>query len=614
MVDKDRHSEISLVSRYKVAAIQYEPVLFARERNVADLLGLTEEAARNGARIIVMPEMATTGICFYDRDEAAKVVEPIPGPTAKAFQKMAEKHGCYVVYGEAEVDPATDAYYNSAVFLGPQGIVGTYRKTHLFLSEPKWAKAGDLGIPIWETEYGNIGMIICHDAAFPETSRVVALQGADVMCFPTNWLERSPSGYWFTRAFDNGIYWIAANRYGEERNTQFSGNSCVIGPDGSLLASQDSGDGIVYAEVDLEQARYKGFPGEGELSKFKERRPDAYKAITLDSYLWNPNLFHGLYGHRPLPEGRKSMLAVVQMRSKPGDVDANKTHIEAVLTEEPARSAHLVIFPELATTGLLEDDMVSLAETLPGPTVIAIATLCRATGQHVILGMAEREGDVLYNTAVLIGPDGLVGKHRQLHLDRRGRKWAMPGNTPPRTFDIPIGRIGLLVGHDINFPEASRLLALDGADVVCTPAALTFAAPQAVGPTEIPYPQEVNVEADPLHWILWRQRATDDSSYVAVANQHGMTVDGEDYLGLSGIFTPGDIYGPRIEAVAPAEGDTVVTLELDTTSSDELWPSTPVRLKQFLGLRQPEWYTLCQVEQPPVLSRGRQGENYDGRA
>lgn len=605
MEPKDRQSRFSSVPRYKVAAIQYEPVLFEREHNVANLLRLTEEAARNSAKVIVMPEMATTGICLYDRDEAANVVESIPGPTAEAFLKIAEKYSCYIAYGEAEVDPATDAYYNSAVFLGPHGIVGTYRKTHLFLSEPKWAKAGDLGIPVWETEYGNIAVIICHDAAFPETSRVAALQGADVMCFPTNWLERSPSGYWFTRAFDNGIYWIAANRYGEERDLQFSGNSCIIAPDGSLLASQDIGDGIVYAEVELEQARYKGFPGEGELSKFTQRRPDTYKAITLDTYLWNPNLFHGLYGHRPLPEGRKSTLAVVQMRPVAGDVDANMAQIEAVLSEEPTRGVDLVIFPELATTGLVVEKMAALAEAVPGPTVTAIAALCYERGQHVILAMAEREDRVLYNTAVLIGPDGLIGKYRQLHLDRRGRKWATRGDTPPRPYDIPAGRIGLLVGHDINFPEASRLLALDGADVICIPAALTFPGPEGVGPTEIPYPEGVQVEADPLHWILWRQRATDDSTYIAIANQYGATDDGEKYLGLSGIFTPGDIYGPRIERVASDKGDVVVTLELDTTSADKLWPSVPVRLKEFLGLRQPEWYTLCQVEQPPILTQDR---------
>jgi predicted amidohydrolase len=146
------------------------------------------------------------------------------------------------------------------------------------------------------------------------------------------------------------------------------------------------------------------------------------------------------------------------------------------------------------------------------------------------------------------------------------------------------------------------LLALDGADVICVPAALTFPQPTGVDSTAIPYPKGVNVENDPLHWILWRQRATDDSTYIAVANYYGFH-RGHQFLGLSGIFTPSDIYGPRVEAVAFAEEEAVVTLEIDTTSKDQVWPSAPVRAKEFLGLRQPEWYTLCQIEGPPVLER-----------
>jgi predicted amidohydrolase len=592
-----------LVSLYKVAAIQYESTIFQREKNVADLLRMTEEAATNGAKIIVMPEMATTGICFYDRQEASRVVEPIPGPTSDAFGQIARKYRCYIAYGEAEVNPLTDAYYNSSVFVGPEGVVGVYRKTHLFLSEPKWSKGGDLGIPAWETEFGKIGMIICHDAAFPETARVAALQGIDVMCFPTNWLERSPSGYWFTRAFDNGIYWIAANRYGIERETQLSGNSSIIAPDGTLLATKDIGDGIIYADVDLRFAQEKSFPGEGELSKFSQRRPDAYKSITLDPYLWNPNMFFGLYGHRPLPDGCKFTVAVVQMRPTAGDIEGNRALIESMLLREPARNAHLIVFPELATSGFVgnnQEDMSPMAEPIPGPTLTALTVHCRETGQYIVIGLAEREGENLYNTAVLVGPNGVIGKHRQLHLDRRGRRWASPGNLPFNTFDTKIGRIGLLVGHDVNFPESTRLLALEAADLICIPSALTFPHPVGVGPTEIPYPPGVNTQADPLHWILWRQRATDDSTYIAVANQYGPN-ENDTFLGLSGIFTPAAIYGPRYEAVSAHDGEAIVALELDTSSIDQLWPNNPVRLKEFLALRQPEWYTLCQVDNPPII-------------
>ena len=215
---------IEPLERYIVAAIQFEPELGAKEENLRRLLALVEEAARRGARLIVTPEMATTGYCWYDREEIRPHVEPIPGPTTERFAQVARERGCYVVVGMPEVAPETGIFYNSAALVGPEGLVGVYRKTHSYISEPKWAKDGDLGLPVWETPLGRLGILICMDADYFEPARLLALQGADVLCFPTNWLEeKSPSAAWMARAFENGCYLIAANRYGCERGVQFSG-------------------------------------------------------------------------------------------------------------------------------------------------------------------------------------------------------------------------------------------------------------------------------------------------------------------------------------------------------------------------------------------------------
>ena len=236
---------------YRAAAIQFEPTLFDKSANLEALLRLTEEAAAGGAKLIVTPEMATTAYCWATRDEIACDVEPVPGPTTQRFAEIAAQHDCWIVVGLAEVDPETDIYYNSAVLIGPEGPVGLYRKTHSYISEPKWAKDGDLGLPVFETPIGRIAMTICMDACYPETARVPALAGADVICFPTNWLtEKSPSPSWMARAAENGVYLIAANRYGLERGVQFSGGSAVIDPDGSLQSVLDTGDGIVWGWID----------------------------------------------------------------------------------------------------------------------------------------------------------------------------------------------------------------------------------------------------------------------------------------------------------------------------------------------------------------------------
>src|SRR5581483_6487623 len=115
-------------TRYRVAAIQFEPTLGEKEQNIHQLLCLVKEAIEHNARLIVLPEMATTGYCWADRSEIAPYVEPVPGPTTDRFQQLATMHNCYIAVTLPEVDPATQAYYNSVALLGPEGYIGTYRK------------------------------------------------------------------------------------------------------------------------------------------------------------------------------------------------------------------------------------------------------------------------------------------------------------------------------------------------------------------------------------------------------------------------------------------------------------------------------------------------------
>ncbi|HLN61702.1 MAG TPA: nitrilase-related carbon-nitrogen hydrolase, partial [Symbiobacteriaceae bacterium] len=130
--------------RYSVAAVQFEPRFADKEHNVASLLALTEQAARAGARLVVLPEMATTGYCFRSRAEVAPLVELVPtGPTVAQFAALAARLGIHVVVGMPECEPATGAYYNTAVLVGPKGYIGKYRKTHSFIDETRWAREGN---------------------------------------------------------------------------------------------------------------------------------------------------------------------------------------------------------------------------------------------------------------------------------------------------------------------------------------------------------------------------------------------------------------------------------------------------------------------------------------
>lgn len=103
---------MTLIQSYTAAAIQFEPTMFEKARNIGRLAALCEEAAEAGARLIVTPEMGTTGYCWFDRAEVKPFVETIPGPTTDVFQAIASRHHCYIVVGMPEVDPASDLYYN----------------------------------------------------------------------------------------------------------------------------------------------------------------------------------------------------------------------------------------------------------------------------------------------------------------------------------------------------------------------------------------------------------------------------------------------------------------------------------------------------------------------
>jgi predicted amidohydrolase len=571
---------------YRVAAIQFEPTLFSKSANLEALLRLTNEAAAGGAKLIVTPEMATTAYCWATRDEITSDVEPVPGPTTRRFAEMAADHDCWIVVGLAEVDPETDIYYNSAVLIGPEGPVGLYRKTHAYISEPKWAKDGDLGLPVFETPIGRIAMTICMDACYPETARVPALAGADVICFPTNWLsEKSPSPSWMARAAENGVYLVAANRYGLERGVQFSGGSAVIDPDGSLQSVVDSGDGIVWGWIDPARARDKHPVSGRPEDLIADRRPDAYGTMTLNTYLWDPKEFHGLYGIRPLPETRRSRVAVVQFSPNSGDVAGN---LDRVAGETAALGdTDLVVFPELVVTGSVADRETAerLAESIPGVSTERLREIAASADAYLVAGLIERDADSgqLYNSAVLVGPSGVCGTYRKLHLAGEDRAWATPGDLGLPTFDIPAGRIGVLIGYDALFPEAARSLALDGADIIACPSLLSWPPVLPYGETVVPMPPFVEACATDAHFHLWRERERENNAHVLFAN------GAAPWLGWSGCFAAVWESEPRQESLVRGNGEGTATLEIETHEVS--------RAKDLVRMRMPIWYDAMQA--PP---------------
>ncbi|MDR1536246.1 MAG: amidohydrolase [Planctomycetota bacterium] len=576
---------------YKAAAINCDPRLGDKAGNVSRQLVLVEEAAGKGAKLIAVPEMATTGYCWHDRREVAPFVETIPGPTTDRFLALAEKYGCWIVLGLPEVDAASGVYYNSAALIGPDGVAGVHRKTHPYISEPKWAKQGDLGHRVFRTPIGNLGLLICMDIHFSETARLEALNGADVIVHVSNWLaEKTPAPYWITRAFENGCYVLEANRSGWERTVRFSGGSALINPDGTIQSRFDDGEGIVFGEIDVAAARRKDFAGSGH--KFRERRPAGYLELLHDPYLWNPLDFFRLYNHDPLPPGRKSRVAAIQMNPVAGDVVSNLGRTIEKARQAAAAGADLAVFPELTLNGPV--NAVQAEETaleIPERNLRALLDVALEQGIHLVVGLAEREGGRLYNSALLLGPEGIAGKYRKTHLDRRDSAWAVPGDPDFPAFNLPLGRVGLLIGHDALFPEPARILALRGADLLCCPSAVTHPQPYGLGETAARHNYPIPRGYHPVHWHLWRVRGGENNCYLAFANMAGESPEGGPYFGSSGVFSPDTFHFPRHERILPRGGDGMAILDIDTTDAPgSVYPTNVVRRKDLLRMRQPLWY------------------------
>lgn len=268
-----------------VACVQLEPRVGDKAGNVAKCLARIEEAASHGASLVVLPELANSGYVFASRQEAFDAAEPMPhGPTAQAWIETARRLGIYLVAGIAE--RAGERLYNSALVTGPQGYIGTYRKLHLWGEENVFFEPGDLGLPVFHTELGRIGVAICYDGWFPEVYRRMALAGADIVCVPTNWVpmpgqpadrEAMANVLAMASAHSNGLLIASASRVGTERGQPFIGRSLIVSNQGWPLAGPADAESeqILYAQFNIKQMR-----SERVLNAFncvlRDRREEVY--------------------------------------------------------------------------------------------------------------------------------------------------------------------------------------------------------------------------------------------------------------------------------------------------------------------------------------------------
>lgn len=274
--------------RIKVAAVQTDVTIGDKRTNLERIDRETRQAAANGINLVVFSECALTGYNYSNLEQAVPYMEPVPGPSTFELEKSCRDGGIYIVYGMLE--KSGDNHYNTAVLLGPEGYLGKYRKIHLpFLGIDRFLDRGNEKFPVFETGIGKIGIMICYDAMFPESSRVMALNGAEVICLPTNWPDgrsRVPDFVVPTRAMENHVYIIAANRVGTERGTGFIGLSRIVNVWGDILIETGKTEQVISAEIDPAEARQKHIiykEGQFEVDLMVDRRPDYYTDICTEN-------------------------------------------------------------------------------------------------------------------------------------------------------------------------------------------------------------------------------------------------------------------------------------------------------------------------------------------
>jgi N-carbamoylputrescine amidase len=247
----------------KVAAVQSATMPgSSKEDKVANNLRLIEEASQQGCQVILPPELADTDYeKFYTKDPSYfSLAEPIPGPTTEAVGKLTKKYGNYVVFPLFE-RAAPGIYYNSAATVGPDGtVISTFRKVHVAgvqVLEKIYFRNGS-GFKVWETNgvRAKIGTIICHDRRYPESARIVATLGAEIMLCPTAAPEYISGVHWEMlnrmRSVDTGMFTVYSNRAGREWEQEYFGGSMIVDPFGEVIASAgDEQNVIVSAELDL---------------------------------------------------------------------------------------------------------------------------------------------------------------------------------------------------------------------------------------------------------------------------------------------------------------------------------------------------------------------------
>lgn len=267
----------------KVGFVQTHPQFGEKKANIDQVIELLSAAS---AELMVLPEFFNSGYQFTSKSEVAALAEEVPsGYTTRRLIKLCREKKMYLVAGLPEKKGRH--FYNSAILVGPSGLIDVYRKIHLFYEEKLWFTAGNKQLKVYDIGKARIGMMICFDWFFPEVARTLALNGAEIICHPSNLVLPHCPQAMITRCLENRVYAITANRIGyEERDGKerltFIGLSQIVSPKGEVLQRASAEKAFLQIiEINPLESRKKSINRYNHL--FEDRRPEFYHALLKPS-------------------------------------------------------------------------------------------------------------------------------------------------------------------------------------------------------------------------------------------------------------------------------------------------------------------------------------------
>lgn len=259
--------------RATVSVIQFQPAFAEPEENIRRLKPLFDRV--QDSRLVILPELSNSGYNFKGYEEAFLNAEAIgkEGVFQDFLIAQAKAKNFYIVSGINEREG--DKLFNTAILVGSEGVIGKYRKAHLFMNEKDIFQKGNTGFSVFDLGGFKIGIMICFDYLFPEPWRIMAQKGADLICHPSNLLTMNAHRCLPGLSLMNRVFIATSNRIGTEGDITFSGLSVFTDPSGSItkMASPDKTE-IITTEIDTELSGNKMITSRNHV--FNDRLPEMY--------------------------------------------------------------------------------------------------------------------------------------------------------------------------------------------------------------------------------------------------------------------------------------------------------------------------------------------------